>query len=296
MSLFMGNAASAQLNPLGATYFQNQYLANPAMAGFNQGLDADLAYRKQWSTIPGAPETQAVTVSYGSSKRAGLGLSVFSDGAGLQKNTRVMGTYAYHLPVSADNKISFGLSLGVMNERLMNEEISSVSGQPDRSVSKYAQREAFVDGDFGLAFTSKRLTLQGAIPNMKSFFKRDQRQGGVVDQDLFMTAASYKFFFPSALDGMGLEPKIVYRKVMGYKSIADIGANATLANSAVNVMAMYHTSRSTTLGMGVKYKSLMQINGIFTSGTAALRNYVNGNFELNLKVNVSELIKGDKRD
>ena len=61
----------AQLHPMGAMYFQNQYLANPAMAGLESGLRADLAYRKQWSSIPGAPETQSITADYGSSKKAG---------------------------------------------------------------------------------------------------------------------------------------------------------------------------------------------------------------------------------
>ena len=30
------SSSSAQINPLGAQYFQNQYLANPAMAGFKE--------------------------------------------------------------------------------------------------------------------------------------------------------------------------------------------------------------------------------------------------------------------
>ena len=30
--------STAQINPLGAQYFQNQYLANPAMAGYQSGM------------------------------------------------------------------------------------------------------------------------------------------------------------------------------------------------------------------------------------------------------------------
>ena len=292
---FTGTEVKAQLHPLGAMYFQNQYLGNPAMAGLEQGLRADLAYRKQWSAIPGAPETQALTADYGSSKKAGIGLNIYNDEAGLQKKTRVMGTYAYHLPVNDNGtKLSFGVSLGFMDERIMNENINGESN--DLSVSKFNERDTYIDGDFGFAFTSKRLNLQGAVPNLKSFFKTDEQVANVVDQSRYFAAMSYKFSLPNILEGIGLEPKVAYRDIRGYKSMMDAGTNITLANNQVNVLAMYHSNESTTFGMGVKYKSLMVFNGMYTSGTSALRGYSNGNFELNLRVNISELKLGGEKN
>lgn len=293
--LALTGSVKAQLNPLGAMYFQNQYLANPAMAGVEKGLHVDLAYRKQWSAIPGAPETQAITADFGSSKKTGIGLSIYNDAAGLQKKTRAMASYSYHLPLNSDGKmLSFGLSLGMMDERLMGEIMNTKNNDYDASVTKYYQRETYIDGDFGFAYISNKLNIQGALPNMKSFFKKDEKEGNVVDQSRYFAAVSYKFYLPHTLEGMGIEPKVGYRRIQGFKSIADVGSNITLANNQVNILAMYHSSQSATIGMGVKYKSSMLINGIFTSGTSDLRGYTNGNFELNLKVNISELKKDKK--
>ncbi|WP_256009606.1 PorP/SprF family type IX secretion system membrane protein [Desertivirga xinjiangensis] len=287
---FNNTKVSAQLHPLGAMYFQNQYLANPAMAGLEQGLRADLAYRKQWSSIPGAPETQSLTADYGSAKKSGVGISIYNDEAGLQKKTRVMGSYAYHLPLNSTGaKLSFGISLGFMDERLMNEKMNTVTPDYDVAVNKYADRETYVDGDFGFALSSNKLNFQGAIPNLKTFFGNDQHKDELVDQARYFASLSYKFYLANTLEGMGIEPKVVYRDIRGYKSIADIGTNLTLANNQVNVMGMYHTNESATIGMGVKYRSLMQINGMYTSGTSAIQGYTNGNFELNLRVNISKL-------
>jgi len=274
--------SSAQLHPLSGIYYQNQYLGNPAMAGQEEGLNINLGYRQQWSSMPGAPVTQSLTGDYGFSSKVGLGLNLYNDKAGLLSRTRVMGTYAYHLPLDGESRrLSFGLSLGFMNERLAEED---VNGNPnDVSIGRVNDRETFIDGDFGLAYTSNKLTVQGALPNMKNFFKKDDNEN-TVDQSTFFTAVSYKLYFPQSLNGMGIEPKAVYRGVKGYNDILDAGARITFAGEALHLMGMYHSSQSATFGAGVNYKQALSIMGMYTTETSALRGYTSGNFELALKV------------
>jgi type IX secretion system PorP/SprF family membrane protein len=274
--------SKAQLNPLGGVYFQNQYISNPAVAGLDTGLTLAMGYRQQWSSIQGAPATKSLTGTYGLTDRVGLGLNIYNDEAGLLRRTKVMGTYAYHMQVGAEEeKLSFGLSLGFMNERVGYEDMKG--DQADPNVSRFNQRETFIDGDFGVAYTSNRLAVQGAIPNMKTFFKKDDNANSV-DHSLFFTAVSYKFYFPQALNGLGIEPKAVYRGVRGHDNIADLGANFTFANNAASMMAMYHSSQSATFGMGLRYASLSML-AMYTTETAALSGYTKGNFEIGLSYN-----------
>ncbi|WP_207536527.1 PorP/SprF family type IX secretion system membrane protein [Desertivirga arenae] len=287
--------AKAQLHPLGAIYYQNPYLINPALAGKEEGFYANAAVRRQWSNMPGAPSTQALSFEYGSGKKSGVGINLYNDEAGLQKRTRVRGTYAYQLPLDADGqRLSFGVSLGYSDDRLMQERLSSNVDGSDRSIAGYQDRDTYFDGDFGAAYQGKKLGLELAVPNLKSFFKKDQAEGNLADESKLYTAASYKMFFADALDGMTLEPKVAYRQIKGFEDIVDFGANMSLAENKVNVMAVYHSTRSTTIGMGVKYQKYLVISGIFTSGTAAIRDYTNGNFELNLRVSLGEVFKGKK--
>ncbi|WP_207424269.1 PorP/SprF family type IX secretion system membrane protein [Desertivirga brevis] len=285
----------AQLHPLGSVYYQNPYLINPALAGREEGWFANAAFRQQWSSMPGAPSTQALSFEYGSGKKSGVGVNLYNDEAGLQKRTRVRGTYAYQLPLDADGqKLSFGVSIGYSDDHLMQERLSSNVDGSDRSIAGYQDRDTYFDGDFGAAYQGKKLGLELAVPNLKSFFKKDQAEGNIADESKFYTSASYKLLSNDALDGMTLEPKVAYRQIRGYKDIVDFGANLTLAENKVNVMAMYHSTRSTTIGMGVKYQKYLIISGIFTSGTAQIRDYANGNFEVNLRVNLDEVFKGKK--
>lgn len=277
--------ASAQLNPMGALYFQNQYLSNPALAGSTAGLNLNLGYRKQWTSIPGSPAIQTFTADYALNDKVGLGLNIYNDKAGLFKRTRTVASYAYHLPLNGEeDKLSFGLSLGFMSERLSDEDVHGDEG--DASVGNYNQRDTYIDGDFGVAYTGNRLSIQAALPNMKSFFKKDLVENSV-DRATFFSAIAYKFQLSEGANGIGMEPKVAYRGVKGFDNILDAGVNFNYANNRVNLFGMYHSSQSTTFGVGVNYQTI-GISGMYSTATSALSGYANGNFEVSLQMKLSK--------
>ncbi|MGI4021121.1 MAG: PorP/SprF family type IX secretion system membrane protein [Janthinobacterium lividum] len=275
-------SVKAQLNPLGTQYFQNQYLFNPAMAGINNGLKINLSIRKQWSSIPGAPATQAVSADY-LLNRAAFGINFYNEQSGLLKSTRAVATYAYHIPLGENNqKLNFGLSAGVLSQRVPYDQINGDPG--DLSVARYNDRQSYLDGDFGTSYTSNNLTVQAAIPNLRSVFNRDN-DNYTIDRSLYFTAVSYRFDFGENVNGISVEPKAVFRGVKGYTNILDIGANLMLANNQLSLQGMYHSSKSATFGFGLN-KNSYSILAFYTTETAALSSYTNGDFELSLRLNL----------
>lgn len=281
---FIGTGAYGQLNPLAAQYYNNRYLINPAFAGAQQGLKVNGAYRKLWSNVPGAPVTQSLTGDYGFNK-VGIGLNVNNESAGLQRQTRVVGSYAYHLPLNGNGQqLHFGLSVGFMNQRLENADIY---GNPnDPLVGQYNDRKTYLDGDFGIAYTSNRLSIEGSIPNLKSFFKKDVIK--LADVATFYSAVSYKIQLSEGAEGIDLEPKVAYRGVKGFDNIWDAGAQAWIAGQQVFLMGMYHSTENATFGLGMDFKKKYLISGMYTTQTSALSNYTNGSFELNLRLSVGK--------
>jgi type IX secretion system PorP/SprF family membrane protein len=274
--LSISEYAVAQLNPLGAQYYNNQYLANPAFAGQTQGLKLNGAYRKLWAGIPGAPTTQSITADYGFTK-VGVGINVNNETAGLLKYTRALASYAYHIPFNKEGtRLSFGLSLGLLSQRVDRDEIN---GNPDDiTVGEYGDRNYF-DGDFGAAFTTGGLTLQAAVPNLKSFFKKDDIK--TADVVTFFSAASYRI---PLNNGMELEPKIAYRGVKGFDNLFDVGTQFALADKKFMLMGFYHSNESATFGFGVDLKKRYLLSGMYTTQTAPLGGHTNGSFEINLRV------------
>ncbi|SHE76057.1 PorP/SprF family type IX secretion system membrane protein [Pedobacter caeni] len=278
------NTAKAQLNPLSAQYYINQYVINPAFAGYTGGIKINGSYRKLWDNVPGAPVTQSLTADYGF-KRVGIGLNVNNESAGLQRQTRVLATYAYHLRLNEKNDaLHFGLSLGILSQRL---EDTDLYGNPnDPLVGQYNNRKNYLDGDFGIAYTGNRLTVQASIPNLKTFLKKETIK--LADVATFYSAVSYRFPISQGPDGFDAEPKVVYRGVKGHDNIWDGGVQVGMANRQVFAMVMYHSSESATFGLGMDYKSKYLISGTYTTQTSALSAYTNGSFELNLRLSLGK--------
>ncbi len=271
--------SAAQLNPFGAQYFQNGYLANPSMAALENGLVFSGGLRQLWSKIPGSPVTNALTAEYRLNRKVGTGIRMVNEATGLLKTTRVMGTYAYHLPLDdASRRLHLGLSFGFMNERLMNEQLDGEQG--DITVGRFNRRETYMDGDFGAAYTDDRLELQLAVPNLKTVFGSDDNDA--VDQGTFYTSAAYRWTFGEGINAGAIQPKAAFRGVRGFDNIIDLGVQTTLISNQLILSGMYHTSRSASFGFGLNYHQL-SILGLYATGTAALRTYTSGNFEIGIR-------------
>jgi type IX secretion system PorP/SprF family membrane protein len=273
--------APALLEPSGTQYFQNQYLANPAMAGFEKGLHLNAAYRRQLNGIDGAPVTKFFTADYAVGNRVGAGLNVFNDVAGLINRTRVGLTYAYHLPFSnPDHQLHFGLSIAWNVQRI---DYKNLNGEvTDPSVSAFNRRDDYFEAEYGMAYTDTKLNLQASVPNVRSLVSGDNK--GVDGGGIFFTAASYKFAVDETISSV--EPKLCYRGVRGHNNIIDAGVNVAFLNNVANVMAMYHTSKSLTAGIGVNIMKTVAIQGMYTAQTSGVKTTVDGTYEVGVTVDL----------
>ncbi|KAI9549913.1 hypothetical protein GHT06_004498 [Daphnia sinensis] len=184
----------------------NAYMANPAMAGINQGIRLNLGYRNQWSNIQGSPKNLSVSGEYGSEK----------DDAGLLSRTKLQATYAYRLQLNnEDAKLHFGISLGLQTNNLNLQNV--VGSQNDQTAIRYNDQENIIDGDFGIAYTDQRIRIEGAFSNLKNQLKIEDNQ--ISDYATFLTSITYKAY----LSDWYLNPKVVYRGVKNFDDMVDMG-------------------------------------------------------------------------
>lgn len=278
ITLFHINSA-AQLKPVNAIYYANEYLINSAMAGKTKGFNGYVGYRKQLSSFASAAQSQLLTADYGFDGKSGVGLKIFNDQSGLLKETAITGTYAYHLPLTQERKLSFGLSVNYTTQNLNSGDLSGDADDPD--VLDLEQREGIFDSDFGIAYSSETFNVQLAIPNLIHTLKNDMNNG--VNYTTFFSSISYKF----KTEIGALEPMLVYRGVKGMNGIVDFGANFILnssRSSQFNVMALYQGSKNATLGVGVLLNKKLSFNTSYTIATSGLNSYSNGDFELGVGI------------
>jgi len=276
--------AHAQLNPMGASLFQDQYLSNPAMAGINGGISVNLHYRNQWNSIPGAPVNYGLTGEFGlGDEKSTVGLNMYNDKVGLLSRTRMVGTFAYHLPLNGQyDKLSFGVSIGFMSERVNNTNL--IGDESDPSIGSFNNQSAYIDGDFGIAYTNKQWNVQASITNMNSFLNRTKRT--IADVGTYFAAVGYRIFEDEESYGFNIEPKVAYRRIRGYNDILDVGAEVTLGSfeNKAKGMVVYHSSKSISGGISMIMKSRYELSGFYNMQTSALRSNSGGIFEIGLGV------------
>ena len=271
----------AQLTTFQNMYFQNRYIYNPAMAGFEKGFNLNVGYRQQWNGFAGAPKTSLLTADLQANDKVGLGINATSEEAGLIRNTRVMATYAYHLRLSEeDQHLNFGISLGVNDSRV---RYNLINGDPtDAEINRFNHAKAYLDGDFGAAYTSKGLYIGAVLPNMKSTFFKDSEERLDVDRLLFIGIASYKI--PVGDGGsFKLEPLAGLRVVKGHTNIIDAGANFNMDRYGLFFQTIYHSNQSLGFGAGLDQQNF-GFNVSYIIETGPLTTYTNGSFELGVKL------------
>jgi type IX secretion system PorP/SprF family membrane protein len=272
--------AKAQLNPLASQYYNNLYQANAAMAGYLPGLRLNIANRSQLSSLSGKPLNTSFTLDYGINK-VGIGLNFYNDQAGLLNRSKLIATYAYHIPLSyEDSKLHFGFSVGFQKENLNN---NAIQGSPtDPIPSQYNDRGLIINGDFGLAFTSKRVFIEASLININKQTMIENQPAA--DYGTFYTSISY-------LKEVGdwlVKPKLVYRGVRNYKDLFDVAVHLKPQYQSLAFLGMYHSYKSYSFGLSYQPNRTWQLLGVYNTSTTAIRNYANGTFEIGLQFDFSK--------
>jgi len=280
--ILTATCCKAQLNPYQATYYQNRYLNNPAMAGLEKGLNINLVYLQQWTSFPGAPKSQSLTTEYQPADKIGLGLNINDNQSGIFRQTRLMGTYAYHLPLGDRNqKLNFGVSLGFNDSRI---NYNAINGDlTDGELSKYNEAKPHVDGDLGISYTSDNLFIEGVLPNLKATFFNSYEQKVDVDRTVFFAAISYKINLSGETGAFSLEPLAACREIKGFTNIFDAGLDFKMNKYHIDLQSIYHSNDN--LGFGIAFdQETYAINFAYNLSTGQISSYTNGAFEVGLKL------------
>jgi len=279
----------AQLNPLNSLYFFNRYEANPAFAGIHTSLELNGSIKAQWTAIPGAPMMQGFTASKGFDNRMGVGLVAYNETAGLLARTNLKASYAYHIPLDYEegNRLDLGLNIGIAWERA---NIPTAMGDlEDSYLYAYNERPLYLDGDFGAALRHDGWTVQAVLPNLRGWTP-NQNSNTIADRYAAMAAVSYCFPI-SYHENTMLEPLLMFRYVQGYRSLLDVGMQATFQQDKLHANLIYHNTQSITVGIGTLYQNVLGISASYTSDTGKMKGISNGEFGIALKYTLRKVNK-----
>jgi type IX secretion system PorP/SprF family membrane protein len=273
IAVLMGEKVSAQISPMKSQYFQNPYLVNAAMAGYNGKLNVFANYSNQWNRIDGSPILMSFSAAGRLTEKAAVGFNYMSDKAGLLRRSQAMGSYAYKVNLNDEQSLRFGVSLSWAQNRFDQGDATS-NGNLDPAFAFYNNQRDYLDGNFGAAYISKRFEAQFSYLNLNN---KRQNQFSAVNYATFYSALSYRIDLVN--DGsLMLKPLIAYRGVKGFENQWDVATELSIEQ--LKLYTMYHSNKSFTGGFGFLHQKKLLLSIMYSTEPQGLQGLTGGQFDL----------------
>jgi type IX secretion system PorP/SprF family membrane protein len=147
----------------------NRTTYNPASTGASHYINIYGHWRDQWQGFKDAPVTMYLTAhGYLSDLKSGLGLVAVNDKLGFERNMLFKLSYAYHLHITANSYISFGLSGGVLNRYIdwTKAHLQSAPIEQTGEVPTEPENNWTADFDFGLEYNMEKFTIGLSVTHL----------------------------------------------------------------------------------------------------------------------------------
>jgi type IX secretion system PorP/SprF family membrane protein len=281
-------SAFGQRDALYSQYMFNQLVINPAYSGSKEEMSLSVIKRYQWTGLSGAPRT--LTVSAQSPLRnehVALGIYVYSDQIGADKDLGVVGSYAYRVRLGA-GKLSLGLQAGISNVST-DWNLVTVHEEDDAIYTNRPKSSLKPDANFGLYYYTRNYYI-----GLSSKHLMENQFGAVEHADGSSTYSTLTrhFYFMGGM-AIPVSDKIVFKPstLVKYADNAPVNVdlNASfLFNNKIWLGASYRTGKNAMVFMiELQAASNLRIGYSYDASMGALKAYNGGSHEVMLSYDLN---------
>lgn len=277
--------ANAQQLPQYTQYMLNEFAINPAVAGKEEFADVRSNNRYQWVGITDAPRTYMLTV-HGPMKlkNMGLGMNLFTDIVGPTRRVGLNFSYAYHIKLNEETKVSLGLSAGVLQWGIDGHKLQLHDAGDENLLTQY-QTTYVPDFGAGILLYTKKYYIGVAVPQMYqskiNLYPGVENKGKLVTH--FNVNGAYKFDLG---EDFKLEPSFILKYATPAPMKLDVGVRA-IYREQVWLGAAYRHNDAVTALVGYLYKNYLMIGYSYDFSTTNIRRYSSGTHEVMLGLRFS---------
>jgi type IX secretion system PorP/SprF family membrane protein len=216
-------AAYSQDVPLFTQKLTNSFLFNPSVAGNTFG-SVTLSHRRLWTGVQDAPTTNFLSFHTPIAKhRFGVGANFYQDKIGVTENLFGSVAFGYHIKITDNNMLSFGVS-AEFNSLKINMNKIDVNDLNDNLLTKRVGSENHVDFSFGTSYKAKYFTVGASVNRLNTL---SGLQDSVTNFPAFYSGF-LQFRLPLMNERDLLEPIINYRSLINGTSQIDAGLYYTI--------------------------------------------------------------------
>ena len=281
--ILIGAFAHAQQLPQLTQYQFNDYVFNPAVAGSRQYFELRSGHRYQWVGIQDSPRTFTLSATSPIGEKMGVGGYLFTDHVGPTRRTGVQFSYAYHLKLNEELKLSLSLSAGILQFLIDGSKIQ-LHDPGDPAMDQQLRGQTLPDAKFGFLLYHDRFWFGATAPQIlrnKVYFL-DEKETLSRMEDHYYAMGGYRL---ALNDDWQLEPSFLLKYVSPVPPKLDVTATIRYRNT-VWLGASYRTNDAYCAMIGYWLKDTFQFGYSYDIISSNLSNYSSGSHEVMLAVTI----------
>jgi type IX secretion system PorP/SprF family membrane protein len=281
--LFAAAELNAQQLPQYSQYILNRYVINPASAGSENYFVGQSNYRNQWQGVTDAPRTYILSVNGPlANQKMGIGGYMFSDVTGPTRRNGFSLSYSYHVNITNEMKLSFGVNAGVLSYNIDGSEI--IFKDPSDNLNSPSQESNFFpDAGFSLYLYSPKFFFGASAPqliqNQLDFKNSINDPTGRLTNHYFVTAG-YTY---SLNDKFNLEPSALIKYVEPIPVQYEFSLRA-IYQQAAWLGISYRKSDAIVLLGGYTFQDSFSLGYSYDFIQSNIGNYSSGSHEIMLSI------------
>lgn len=281
-SLVVTSLLNAQQTQLSSLFTYNPIIVNPAETGYHQITDVSLSFRKQWTGMGsiGTPTTSWLSGHTALNEKMGIGGVMIYDEMSFIKNINARLSYAYHLKLAKDFKLSFGLGASVQQSTISTSGV--IADQSDEILINGNTSGVLFDAQFGTVITFKEFRLGINTPQLLQPRMTVPTSSFQTNYDLRSHLNVYVGYDSKINEQIKATPMIFYRR-SNASSQFDVFANFEF-NKTLILGLGYREGVGVLSNVGMKIKNKFQINYAYDFGKAGFGSSTGGSHEVMLKL------------
>lgn len=260
-------------------YMYDGVLINPALAGAEEALSLIFLSRNQWSSLDGAPSTQTIAAHAPfQNGKLGLGLLLSNDRIGVHNDWNILSTFAYHMPVSRESILSFGMQVGLARFNSDFSQLNNAAGDP--LLNTAGIQKTNLDLGAGIILRSPKFRIGYSVPTFLP---------GNIDliegNSIRLNYANHFLFTQYRLPlnpSWDLFPSLLLKKVIGLPLSYDINVNFAYRDVLTTGLS-YRKNESVDWLINLHLTPQLQLGYSYDYPLMQIRNFSNGSHEFMIR-------------
>ena len=274
--MIWGNNVFAQTEPMYSQYMYNMLGVNPAYAGNREATSFNFFQRRQWVGLAGAPQTTSVSLDGAfNDNKLGWGVQAYDDKLGVERADGVNMMMATHIQVSDKGTLSGGLSMGLMNYRIVQGRYTPSDPAFYSNFNKWLPAVGL-----GIYYNTDKFYAGFSVPNV---LKSRLTAFDVMNSGIQKVNSTHLFFTSGYVfdvnEDVKIKPSTMIKAVGGAPIEADFNTNVWLKN-VIGLGFSYRTGDAMVAMAEAQINNNLRVGYAYDITISPLKYYNNGSHEL----------------